>query len=214
MSSLAKEPERKSMRRLVNFYNPAVGGSDAYGRTLDEILSWPDARLEGCHNYIQMLFPLPELSGFAHQAPVLDKETVLIFIGSRDLKLNVLRALKRMLSFYGFDAEDCDNEESSSDNSSSDSFRLIITPKADPKRGFAHWVTRVDHNHLRITRMLRSLRILGLDGAARDFYDALTEVNSVCGRVGTTALSFWNHAVNNPLTEAPDGTTVPWLASF
>ena len=54
---------------LLRFYR--LEGADARGRTLAEIWSWDAARLEGVHDYIQWLFPLPEPSAFNPQAPIL-----------------------------------------------------------------------------------------------------------------------------------------------
>lgn len=192
------------MRRLVEFFDPTAKGRDSYGRTLDQILEWTDTELEREHNYIQTVFPLPEESVFSFSAPVVDEETMLIFIQSPELKANLLRSLKRMLAFYGFDAEDKEDPE----------FRLTITPKEDCKPGFSRWVTRIDHNHLRITRIIRSLRILGLEGAAKDFYDALIEVYKVRGTIGSNSIGFWTRALENQLCDAPDGTEVAWLEKY
>jgi hypothetical protein len=49
---------------ILRFYDPDVPAKDALGRQLDEILAWPDSKLESSHNYIQMLFPLPEGSPY------------------------------------------------------------------------------------------------------------------------------------------------------
>jgi hypothetical protein len=49
---------------ILRFYDPDVHAKDALGRQLDEILAWPDSKLESSHNYIQMLFPLPEGSPY------------------------------------------------------------------------------------------------------------------------------------------------------
>ncbi|KAI1346317.1 opioid growth factor receptor conserved region-domain-containing protein [Xylaria sp. FL0043] len=204
MSSSGKQPSKPSMRRLVNFYDPATKGPDAHGRTLDDILEWSDDKLESQHNYIQTVFPLPEGSGFGHLAPIIDEETMLLFRQSSELRRNLLRALKRMLAFYGFHAEDKEGDE----------FRLIITPKRDCEAGFSRWVVRLDHNHLRITRILRSLRVLGLEGAARDFYDALIEVCKVRDGVGSSSIGYWTRALEKPLRYAPDGTEVAWLEKY
>lgn len=188
------------MQRLINFYDPIIRGPDAQGRTLDEILSWSDARLESSHNYIQTLFPLPEESDFSFDAPVVDEEAMLFFRSSDALKRNLMRATKRMLSFYGFDARDGDSVD-----------ELTITPLPT---GFSHWLTRFDHNHLRITRMLRSLRLLGLEKVAADFHDALVAAHDARGVIGDRTLGYWERAVGRPLWEAPDGTEVHWLKKY
>ncbi|KAI0404736.1 hypothetical protein F4802DRAFT_566107 [Xylaria palmicola] len=200
-------PSSPSLRQLVDFYDPVTRGPDARGRTLDEILSWSDERLEAQHNYIQTVFPLPEGSDFSFAAPVVDEETMLLFARSAALQGNLLRALKRMLAFYGFDAVE-DGEEGPGP-------RLVITPRDDDcAPGFARWVKRLDHNHLRITRIIRSLRVLGLAAVARDFYNALIEVYRARGKIGPNSIAFWTRAVEEPLRYAPDGTEVHWLKNY
>ena len=58
-----------------------------------------------------------------------------------------------------------------------------------------HWITKHDHNHLRITRVIKSLRLLANDKAADELRDKVfgylgDEVNLVDAR----ARSFWNSA--------------------
>jgi len=55
---------------IIRFYDPDVHAKDALGRQLDEILAWPDSRLEASHNYVQMLFPLPEGSPYNSEVSV------------------------------------------------------------------------------------------------------------------------------------------------
>ena len=56
-----------------------------------------------------------------------------------------------------------------------------------------HWCTEKDHNHLRITRMLKSLRLLGLDQEANNCYDELMMI--ICKldmeEKMETPISFW-----------------------
>ncbi|KAI0104717.1 hypothetical protein GGR51DRAFT_521818 [Nemania sp. FL0031] len=203
-SSSRNQPSDSSMRRFINFYDPVVKGTDERGRKLDGILAWSDDRLETQHNYIQTVFPLPEQSGFSFFAPVVDEETMLIFAQSPELKANLLRALKRMLAFYGFDAEDSEDPRS----------QLTITPKQDCERGFSRWLVPRDHNHLRITRIIRSLRVLGLEAAAKDFYNAFIEVNKTQDKISSTSISFWTRAMYSHIRYTPDGAEVDWLNKY
>lgn len=199
---------KPSMRRLVDFYDPVTKGADIVGRTLDHILSWPDSRLESCHNYIQKLFPLPEMSGVTLSAPILDEQTVLFFRQSRQLQTSVLRTLKRMLSFYGFDAVDkgWDDYENT---------LLTITPKSDCQPGFSHWVKNKDHNHRRITRIIRSLRLLGLGGAATDFFNAVIAVQNQRNVISKATIEFWTAAHSWELRYTLDGKAeILWLQGF
>lgn len=57
------------------------------------------------------------------------------------------------------------------------------------------WLSRHDHNHLRITRIIRSLRLLTGDQAADAFRDGLiADLSLRRGRVNPTSLEFWREA--------------------
>ncbi|KAK6854662.1 hypothetical protein PG995_009755 [Apiospora arundinis] len=203
-----QRPTNPAMRRLVDFYDPATKGEDVGGRTLDEILRWPDTRLEAIHNYIQILFPLPEGSLFNPWAPVVDEEGYLYLSQNDDFKPTMRRVLTRMLSFYGFDITWDTNAEGK---------RLVaLTPKSGAwtQKSLPHWVCWMDHNHLRISRILRSLRVLGLEDEANAFFTALVWTVETHGRIGENSVKFWKRAVERPLHVAPDGTEVDWLKKY
>ncbi|KAI1504009.1 opioid growth factor receptor conserved region-domain-containing protein [Biscogniauxia marginata] len=205
-SPRASRPSEPSLRSLVNFYDPSVNGLDERHRTLDQILAWRDSRLEIQHDYIQILFPLPEGSVYSFMAPVIDEETFLYWRQHDELKENMRRALKRMLAFYGFEIK---WEKSESGE------RLVeITEGADCEEKFARWVRRLNHNHLRITRIIRSLRVLGLEEEARAFYDALVWTYDAYGQIGASSIGFWQRAAIAPLHIAPDGDEVEWLEKY
>lgn len=55
------------------------------------------------------------------------------------------------------------------------------------------WLTPGNHNHLRITRILKCLRLMGLEQEGSDFFDWLAEIyeqERLKPRPGITALSF------------------------
>ncbi|KAI0398027.1 opioid growth factor receptor conserved region-domain-containing protein [Xylariaceae sp. FL0594] len=200
-----------SMRRLVDFYDPGTKGADAKGRTLDTILAWPDAELERCHDYIQTVFPLPEASGVSSSAPILEAATVELFRRTPELQARVRDMFVRMLSFYGFDTEVGDDHLG---------VTIIIIPSKDrfkAQRGYARWVKWGDHNHLRITRIIRSLRVLGLGDAARSFYDAVRTVQTQKGgsAISRTSIEYFTRASEWDLQYTPDGSAeIPWLVGF
>jgi Opioid growth factor receptor (OGFr) conserved region len=68
---------------IIAFYSGT--GPDNRGRYLHEIQQWADDRLEGVHDYIQWLFPLPEPSGFNVAAPVLNSDSIQEFRVRSDL---------------------------------------------------------------------------------------------------------------------------------
>jgi hypothetical protein len=66
--------------------------------------------------------------------------------------------------------------------------------------GSSHWLTAGNHNHLRITRILKCLKLLGLDAEADAFFqylDRIYEQEQRKPRPGIAARSFefWRNAV-------------------
>jgi hypothetical protein len=58
-----------------------------------------------------------------------------------------------------------------------------------------HWLAGTDHNHLRITRIIRSLRLLAGDADADGFRDKLLALVAAAGTpVNATSLRFWRQA--------------------
>ena len=166
---------------LLRFYR--LEGPDARGRTLLEIWAWDAARLEGVHDYIQWLFPLPEPSAFNPQAPILTRETIAAFLADAQLRERLLRSLALMLDFYGLALESVGNG----------------TPRIEPGPGFAArsrgWLHAGDHNHLRLTRILTSLRLLGLDDHSRALFACLGDIARDHPRaVSATTLDYWRRA--------------------
>ena len=175
----------------VLFYDPQVNASDPLGRTLDMILAWPDTELEYCHDYIQYLFPLPERSAFNDFAPVIDRATYAAFRARSDLRTRLKQSFDRMLAFYGFEY-----------NVSHEEVYVSRTPRFD--EAARNWVKRVNHNHLRITRILRSVRILGLEMEAEALWRALDELCDEKELISKKSRTFWTRAAKRPLYLAPE----------
>jgi len=112
------------------------------------------------------LFPLPEPSAFQPGAPVLTGADIAALRNTPDLRQRLGAALHRMLAFYG-----------------------LNPPGPHP------WLTPGNHNFLRLTRILRSLRILGLKQESHrlfqylaDLYEAHPEI------IGATTFDYWRRA--------------------
>lgn len=165
-----------------------AGGADDEGRTFDEIMGWDDARLEMVHDYIQWIFPLPERSGANPSAPVLDAATSAAIRDGAAMQDRLREAFLRMLAFYGF---------------ALDGDRVVEGPRfAAASR---NWLHAGNHNHLRLTRILRSLRVLGLEREAAELWDALRglyERETTAGRRTMTpqTFAFWKQAATAPLS--------------
>ena len=67
-----------------------------------------------------------------------------------------------------------------------------------------------NHNHLRITRILRRLRVLGCEEQAREFWEGLKRVEKARpGRIGRRSWIYWERAVWRPIWLSPDVDIVP-----
>ncbi|KAI4643699.1 hypothetical protein J4E93_006711 [Alternaria ventricosa] len=215
---------------IVRFYDPDVRAKDALGRQLDEILAWPDSRLEASHNYIQMLFPLPEGSPYNSEAPVVTLEVMQAFRSRSELRQNLRRSFERMLSFYGFMVSNKSAAESKQGEYSEPAsfppgshtnvsaskplpYRIVRAP--DYRKKFSNWAIRFDHNHLRITRILRCLRVLGLQTECTAFFDALERTfEDPQVSISDRSMGYWRLAVTRPLYLAPDDSKCKWLVGW
>jgi hypothetical protein len=245
---------------IVRFYDPSIKAEDSHGRTLNQILKWDDAHLERSHDYIQMIFPLPEGSMFSFNAPIIDEEVMLKFRSRAELRQRMSLSLNRMLQFYGFTVsteplepkntvtgfkektetntfDEPDREATGEDegkrkpnedvttaataatatisSAQASSLGYYIVRGKNWDTASCNWTGRMDHNHLRITRILRSLRVLGLQKECEAFFKALQDVyNDPRSRIGERSMMFWERAVKQPLHIAPDGERIGWLKKW
>lgn len=169
---------RKVNQTLVDFYSGAA--PDHKGRTIMSMLDWPDPKLEAVHDYIQWMFPLPEASQFNRSAPLLDAETIQEFETNAVIRTNMLRSYHRMLNFYGFQTD----------------LTKQVTRAADFRIQSENWLHANNHNHLRITRILRCLTLTGFAPEAKEFLKALTKLyRETDDRITERTFSLWRSAV-------------------
>jgi hypothetical protein len=145
---------------IIGFYSGEQ--PDHRGRYLHEIQEWSDYQLEAVHDDIQRLFPLPEPSGFNLAAPVLNWECIQEFRTRPDLQEKLHVSFQRMINFCGLEAR------------SGEQIEVNRAPSFAAKA--ERWLSTGNHNHLRITRILRCLNLLGLETEAKAFFDCLSEV--------------------------------------
>lgn len=164
---------------IVEFYSGK--STDTSGRTLRQIQGWGYDNLENVHNYIQWLFPLSEPSRFNPLAPVLDAEQIAEFHVDAELRARLLASLDTMLGFYGFERTNVS----------------IVRSSAWAERS-RNWLTLGNHNHLRLTRILKSLSILGLKDHAHALFEALDNIYSERSSVISNAtMGYWKRALLN-----------------
>lgn len=168
-----------SKNPLIAFYRD--GARDDRGRTLAEIVKWDDEQLEAVHDFIQWLFPLPERSGANPGAPVLDRETTEAFDATPAMQNRLRQAFERMLRFYGL------------------RWNGTSVDRAENFRERAqNWLWPGNHNHLRLTRILRSTLLLGLEAEAKALFDALDAIyREFPDRISSRTHAFWSDASQN-----------------
>ena len=144
------------MSPLIRFYRGVA--TDSEGRTLAELWSLSDSEMEEIHDFIQWMFPLREPSRFNPDAPLLTATDIEEFQRDLTLRANLLRSLDRFLAFLGLRRA----EE-----------RVVRGPDFAEKGSV--W-RHPNHNWLRVTRVLHSLCLLGLEPEAKAFFSCLTEL--------------------------------------
>lgn len=163
--------------QLADFF--VDSGTDDRGRVLLQIIGQSDEWLESTHDYIQWLFPLSEKSGANPNAPLIEVNLVSLFSFNEAARSNMLLGLDRMLSFYGLQRKG-----------------TSITKGENWYLRKENWFVSPTHNDLRITRMLKSLSILGFGDYAQAFLDTLLKLTSEpdCG-LSSDAIGYWKSAV-------------------
>jgi hypothetical protein len=170
---------------LLTFYSGSA--PDAEGRLFDQLLALDDVFLEETHDYIQWLFPLPEPSAFNYRAPLLTAPEIVAFRDGPHLWRQLARALDRMLAFYGY---------------AWTPGRRSLAPAANFADRAAVWLHPGNHNHLRLTRILRSLTLLGRAADAAALQAALERLES---GVTLRTRQFWRTAITAADPSIPSG---------
>jgi len=164
-----------SGNRLALF--TAGDGPDHRGRTIHDILAMDDFWLEHTHDYIQWLFPIPEAGRFNSFAPLLDQETQACFAESVELRQQQSQSLKRMLDFFGLVQKDT---------------TINAGPALNPQDHI--WLKAGGHNHLRITRIIRSLQYCLQPELAAELQTTVMELGQAKGYVPKATLQYWRQA--------------------
>ncbi|CAN5609398.1 hypothetical protein BH11ARM2_BH11ARM2_19670 [soil metagenome] len=147
-------------------------GTDGAGRTLDEILAFDDQQLERHHDFIQWLFPNPQPSGVNPDAPLLTPQIVQAVKDDPKRTAQAEKGLDRMLAFYGFTRNG---------------------DEVGPHDGQqTHWLHPGDHNHLRLTRILIFIRMIGREDLAKSVAKRLLELPDRA--VSPRTRDFWRSA--------------------
>ena len=156
---------------------------DSSGRMLEDIWLWDYQKLEYTHDYIQWLFPLKEKSRFNRNAPILNDEVIQAFRTDEQLRLRLRKSLEVMLHFYGMQCNKFDE------------LGIEITKSDNYLERKLNWIEEGNHNYLRLTRILTSLRLLGLEDYAQALFKCLNKIYIEENKnIGSKTYSYWESA--------------------
>ncbi len=113
------------------------------GKYYIDIINSDDIELEDDHLYIQWLFPNRQQSFINLNAPLLNDQVIKLFKADESLQEMIRISLDRMIQFYQLDQQ---------------------TP---------WWITKNNHNYLRCTRILNTLREFEMKDELFHFYSQL-----------------------------------------
>ena len=168
---------------IVAFYSGEK--PDSCGRYIEEVWSFSDHQLENVHDYIQWLFPLPTRSAFNPTAPLLTQRTTSAFQESELLSSKLSQSIEVMLKFYGLQSVQEKHEV------------LEIRKSTDFPIKSQNWLQPGNHNHLRLTRIMTSARLLGLKDYSRALFARLQEtMREYPDSYSARTAEFWREAAS------------------
>jgi len=166
--------------RALDFFQ---GHPNTDGRTLDEILAYSDDQLEDHHDIVQWCFPNHQPSNFNPDTPVVSEAEQRLLAADSAIQRRMRDVLDRWLRFYGFRFEG----------------NAVVRSPDFPEKSI-NWNRPLNHNHLRITRIIRSLRLFGLDAEAQQVYNAFNAfARSPESTIAPSAPAYWQKALTGDL---------------
>ena len=217
------------MTAIIDFHGYETGDVESphpNGYThWDIVRNWTDIQWEVRHDFIQWIFPLKEASSFSPNAPLLTDEDIALFRSNKFLSNQCFQSFHRFMRFLGLRCTLTDgplvprspsldwSSEGWSGNrwvtkpmvvndnrmefESPDFAEEFLTPaRFEQKQKI--WQSP-NHNWLRITRCLHSLRILGLEFAAESFFNALCNLYNANRGITTDTFRYWQEAAQGGL---------------
>lgn len=154
---------------------------DNLGRYISEIHQFTHFWLEHDHKFIQVLFPIDDDHKFNRHAPLVNPESRQAFINSDMLRDAHLRSLDLMLDYYGLQRVGV-----------SIGVRDELAPHSHD------WLKPKNHNQLRITRMIRSLYLLGNEEIAANFQRVCIREGLRIGTITPDTIEHWERATQLP----------------
>lgn len=164
--------------QIVEFYRGDRGNHVGY--TLENILSWSNGAWELDHDYIQWVLPSNEASMLNSEAPVMTPVEHELFKADPALSARVQDTFFKFLDFLGLKFED------GAVKSKTDTLPQILT--------------FFNHNFLRITRCIKSMRLTNNEPLALALFEYLHVIKN---DVSPNTWSFWHNAALGDLWLKP-----------
>jgi hypothetical protein len=165
---------------VLDFYRLSRTNHD--GLYFSDYLKYDRGQLEDDHHYIQWLFPLDTSSLYSPYAPLLTESEIDAFKGDYAALTRMIAALRMMLEFYGLKLFDIDVSPT-----------VQIQPNDNDR--ISEWAQDGNHNLLRLTRILKSLTLMGLNQYAEALLRCLWTVARTF-QVSDTTVRYWTAAVS------------------
>ncbi|GHV09736.1 hypothetical protein FACS189485_22570 [Spirochaetia bacterium] len=144
--------------KIIKFYEKCA--NDNYGRSLDDMQHYNYEQLENIHDYIQWMFPLNKKSRVNLSAPVLNDKDILYIKDSNTIKQNMFASVLVITDFWGIGKEYSENK---------------YCIKNDRVKT---WLTPMNHNFLRISRVLKSLILFDMKNEAELLFKCFEDINN------------------------------------
>lgn len=149
-------------------------GTDNHDRYLSDIWQFDNFQLEYTHNYMQWMFPSDIPSQNMRHSPVLTPAEREVCMADETIQQNFLKSLNIILDFLGIVQQ---GEYFALNENSADKYQV--------------WLTKYNHNHLRLSRLMRSLALLGQRKSAENLQTFVIRVARDSGKVSDETISKW-----------------------
>lgn len=177
--------------KIVEFYRGERGNQN--GHMLDEILTWSNGALDMDHDWVQWAFPSNEASMLNGEAPVMTKAESELFENDPSLQGKMEQSFLRFLSYLGFKMA----QEIHQDG------KLEVYIEPIESENTPWWLRSFNHNMLRVTRVLKALRLTGHTEYAVALYNALLKFEE---NVSPNTWQYWKAATFDDLWVGVQGT--------
>ncbi|AUW07494.1 opioid growth factor receptor-related protein [Vibrio campbellii] len=137
-----------------------------------------DTWLDTDQEYIQWLFPVDTITINDNNAPIVSVDDYNLFSSNRRLQSVHRESLDRMLKYFGL-IRLCNS--------------LAPIERLDTRN--YDWISSSSKNHSRITRILRSLYVLGQENLAKSMCSELIRIAQTNGEVPDVIFSYWKSSV-------------------